>query len=517
LWVLALNRSSSHDNLSRLGATARRAAHAGNWAAVNDCAREILRLDKRNPEGWFLTGLLEKASGQEQKAFAAFSKALQFDSSRYDVAIELASLCQVFARYSVAVALLKRYEPGLKNSSYYLDMAADTYSKLGLHDKAWPLYFEANELQPDIDHFQVDLAACAVNCGKIEKAKTLYRGLIAKHPTDQINHYELSKLETAGSPGHTDQMKEILKVSQLPAEKNIFLYYAIAKELEDLGQWEEAFDYYQRGGDAARLEASESGFKVSSEVELIDAVIRVCDSAWLAEDREPGPKPDKTPVFIVGLPRTGTTLVERIVTGHSHVESAGEGQFIEMAIRRTCGLASRQKMTPAIIEAAAGKDPEKIAAAYMEAVNYKLGGWPIFVDKNPFNFLYLGLIATAFPNAKIIHLKRNPMDTCSAMFRQYECTQACTLDDAGQYYVAYDRLCNHWQELLQDRIIQIEYEKLINDSGQQTRELLERLGLDFEQDCLGNTDAGLDSNWTNWETQLQPLRRQLESAEIVID
>jgi tetratricopeptide (TPR) repeat protein len=529
-----LNRSSSHDNLSRIGAAARRAAHAGNWTTVKDCAREILRLDKRNPEGWFLTGLLEKAAGRNQQAVAAFSKSIQFDAKRYDAAIELAALCQVFLRHREAVALLKRYEPGLRNSPYYLDMAANLYTRLGLHDKAWPLYRQANALQPDIDRFQANLAACAVNVGKIDQARSLYKGLLARHPGHQRNHYELSRLETARDPSHIERMKEVLETTRLPAEKNIFLYYAIAKELEDLGQWEEAFDYYERGGTAAAGVAGNTDYDVSSDIELIDRVIQVCNSAWLASQDEitrPG-KPDKTPVFIVGLPRTGTTLTERIVASHSHVESADETFFMQLAIRRASGVNSKEEMTPGIIEAAAKQESSRIARAYLDMVDYRLGGWPIFIDKYPFNFLYLGFIAKAFPHAKIVHLRRNPMDACFAMYKQSYFRQAYTLEDVGRYYVAYDRLCRHWKAVLPGRVIEVEYEALVNDPEGQIRHLLDSLGLEFEQSCLDfhlNESPSATASkvqvrekahtrsvnkWKNWEKQLEPLKNHLENAGI---
>ena len=396
-------------------------------------------------------------------------------------------------------------------------------------------FTSANELQPDIDHFQANLAACAVNLGKIEQAKTLYKGLLARHPEHQRNHYELSRLETAKDLDHADRMKEILDASRLPPEKNIFLYYAIAKELEDLGQWEEAFDYYLQGGDAATGVAAGSGYSVDSDIEIIDRIIETCTPDWLApEPGDPEPlKPAKTPVFIVGLPRTGTTLVERIVSSHSHVESADETFFLQIAIRRVSGVDATHEMSTAIIDAAAQKNPQEIAETYLNAIEYRLGGWPLFIDKYPFNFLYLGFIAKAFPHARIVHLKRNPMDACFAMFKQSYFKQAYTLEDIGKYYIAYDRLCRHWQELLPGRVIEVDYEALVSDPEQQTRLLLEQLGLDFEQACLdfhlNEQPSATASNvqirekahtrsvnkWKHWEEQLQVLKNQLESAGIV--
>ncbi len=530
-----MNRSSSHDNLARLGATARRAARAKNWTLVRDCTREILKQDKRSSEGWFLTGLLENAAGQRQKAVAAFSRSIQYDPRRYDSAVELASLCQAFLHHREALSLLKKYEPGLAKNPWYLDMAAGVYARLGLHDKAWPLYLRANELQPDIDRFQANLAACAVKVGKIDQARSLYKGLLARHPHHQRNHYELSRLATTRDSAHVEQMKQVLQDTGLPPAKNIFLYYAIAKELEDLQQWDEAFEFYQRGGEAAAAEARASGYDVGSDIALIDRIIEVCDPAWLADSpAKTGPgRPDKTPIFIVGLPRTGTTLTERIVSSHSHVESADETFFLQIAIRRASGVAGKEEMSPDIIGAAAKKDIGVIARGYMDAVAYKLGGWPFFIDKYPYNYLYLGFIAKAWPQARIVHLRRNPMDACFAMYKQSYFRQAYTLDDLGNYYAAYDRLSRHWREILGERLIEVDYENLVSDLDGQTRTMLQKLGLEFEPACLdfhlNKTPSATASaaqvrekahtrsvdKWKNWESQLKPLKDHLENAGIV--
>lgn len=532
-----MNRSTAHDNLARLSATARRAANAGNWTVVKNCAREIHRLDKRHPEGWFLMGLIEKTSGSKQKAFAAFSKALQLDSRRFDAAVEVASLCESLLRNSEAIALLKRYESRLDKSAYYLDMAATIYAKLGLHSKAWPLYVKANEIQPDIDRFQMTLASCAANLGKIDRAVALRQALMTRHPDHQFNHYELSNLQRATDLKHVERMKQLLETNRLPPGQNVFLYYAIAKELEDLQQWEDAWSYYQRGADAAAGAARESGYDVGQDIELIDTIIDTCDSEWL-EDRpvKAGPaRPRHVPIFIVGLPRTGTTLTERIVASHSHVDSAGETFFMESAIRRAAGAGIGRYMTPAIFEAAAMKPVQTVAKAYTSFIEYRLGGLPYFIDKFPLNVLYLGFIAKGFPQARIVILRRNPMDSCFSMYKQAHFRQAFRLEDAGRFYLAFDRLCRHWNAVLPDRVIEVWYENLVTDPEGETRRLLDGLGLEFEPACLDfhlnptasataskvqvreKTHTRSVNRWKKYETQLQPLKELFENAGITVD
>jgi len=518
--------------LSRLSGIARQAVQTGEWATVHACAGKILQQDRQSPEGHFLTGLVDKAAGRPQRAADSFSRALAVDAGRYDAAIELAQQYAVLLRHAQARALLRQYESQLSNSPLYLDLAASVYVRLGLHACAWPLYRQANALQPGIDRLQANLAACAVFVGEIETATAIYQALLQKNPAHQKNHYELSRLGTARDSAHVEQMQAILAATGLPAERNIFLYYAIGKELEDLERWSEAFDYYRLAGDAVTRVAD---YDVGTDIDIIDKVIEVCDANWLATGNETS-RPDdsqSTPIFVVGLPRTGTTLTERIITSHSQVESAGESMFMQIALQRVSGRADQAGMHPAIIEAAAGKTAGLVVRQYLEAVAYRLDGLPMFVEKYPENFLYLGFIARDFPAARIVHLRRNPMDACFALYKQSFFKYAYTLENLGRYYVAYDRLYRHWQAVLGDRLIEVEYESLVTDQERQIRLLLDKLGLSFEPACLAFEQNRAPSatassvqvlekmhsrsvgKWKNFERQLQPLQRHLEKAGIL--
>ena len=526
--------SVAPDALARLSTAARRAVSARDWPAVARLAAELLKIDRRSSEGWFLSGLAEKTAGHSSKAADAMSRALRYDARRYDAAVELAAIQAARMRNADAKELLERHEADMSNSPYYLHMAATTWMQMGLHAKAWPLYRAADALQPGVETFQASLAACAVQMGRIDLAKSLYIGLLEKHPQHQRNHYELSRLENARDSSHVDQMKAVLDATHLPPERNIFLYYAIAKELEDLGQWDESFDYYKLGGDAAAGVARAAGYLVADDIELIDCICDVCDAEWLSTpERRSGAEPaSPVPIFIVGLPRTGTTLTERIVSSHSEVESADESFFLQTAIRWVSGVQSREEMSTRIVRMAAREDPEAIRRHYLSAIDYRLSGKRLFVEKYPLNFLYLGFIARSFPEARIVHLRRHPMDACFAMYKQSFFRFAYTLDDLADYYIAYDRLSRHWREHLGDRLLEVEYERLVSDPNRQIRDLLDRLGLEFEQSCVDfhlNTAPSATASavqvrekahtrsvarWKRFEEQLRPLRERLASAGI---
>lgn len=532
-----MNTLELNERLSRISMTARRAVEARDWATVGLCAEEFQRLDPQAAEGHFLRGLSEKVQKRPLRAIEAFEKALEADSRRYDAAVELANQYSIARRNGDTAALLEKYEDALSNSPLYLDLAGTIYTEIGMAQKAWPLYRKANELQPGVDLFQANLAACGVYLGKIEEAREIYLSLLQRFPTHRRNHYQLSRLQKAGDTSHIDQMKAILSGSDEPPERNIPLYFAIAKELEDLEQWDESFEYYRRAGDAVTRVA---GYDVGKDIALIDKVIEVCSASWLAGRANDTLTDDsgKTPIFVVGLPRTGTTLTERIIASHSQVESLGETLFLQMVLRRESGVASVENMSPEMIEALTQKDMGAIAKGYIDSVRYRLGDAPWFIEKLPFNFLYLGFIARAWPEARIVHLVRNPMDACFSMFKQpftWAYKFSYDLDSLGQYYVAHDRLARHWQEVLGDRLIEVHYENLVTDQEAQTRGLLDRLGLDFEDACLAfdrnqaptatassvqvreKVHSGSVHRWKRFERHLQPLRVQLENAGISIE
>lgn len=517
--------------ISNLSMAGRKALAIQDWSTVDVCARGILNRAQDEPEGHFLRGLVEKAKEHPKRAIEALEIVLRLDKNRYDAAIELASQFSMARRNAEVEALLSKYEGLLDNSPKYLDMAGTVFTEIGMPERAWPLYVKACELQPEISLFRANKAACGVHVGQIEAAKEIYLQLLDENPNHQRNHYLLARLGRAKDASHIEQMENVLRTTNLTPDRNIFLYFALGKEHEDLHQWDRAFDYYKQGGDAVN---SISSYDVDDDIAIIDKIIEVCNSSWLSTELPPGIA-DKTPLFIVGLPRTGTTLTERIIASHSKVQSVGETEFIQMLMRRESGIETVEKMNPAILQSAASKDISLIRDGYLDTIGYRLKDEPIFIDKLPFNVLYLGFIAKAWPNQPIVLMKRNAMDACFSMYKQvftWAYKYSYNLDTLASYYIAYDRLLHHWRELLGERLVEVQYEELVSDQETQTRRLLDGLGLEFEEACLSfeknaapTTTASsvqvrqkvhTDSveRWKRYEQQLEPLRRQLESAGI---
>lgn len=475
-------------------------------------------------------GLVKKAARQPYAAARYLQQALSLDGDRYDAAIELASLNISANRYNDARALLHRYCGHLHTNPVYLDMAGDAYFAMGLYEQAWPLYEQASRLQPSIDVFQAHMASCSVYLGKIDLAKSIYRNLLKRNSRHQKTHYEFAQLDRARDGRHIKQMLKVLRKGDPNPASNIYLFYALGKEYEDLGLWNESFRFYKKGGDAVK---SVANYNVADDVRLMDKIIETCTAEWLVSC--PATRnTEKTPVFIVGLPRTGTTLTDRILSSHSQVQSAGESQLLQMVLRDGTRAGNQIGITTEQIEAASKRDPGLIAQAYVDAISHRLGDEPYFIEKLPENVLYLGFIAKAWPNARIVHLHRHPMDTCFAVYKQSFFRFAYSLDDLAEYYLAYDRLSRHWREMLGPRLVELNYEDLVGDQETQTRRLLEAVGLEFEEVCLRfdqnvapvATASSVQvrekvhtrsvGKWKKFERQLQPLRDRLENGGIVV-
>lgn len=515
--------------IEELRATAGRLLANNDLRGASGLADRMRRSFPTLPDGWYLQGVIEKRAGRAEDSAAAFEKALSRDDSRFDIGIELAYQHLVLNRYREARALIDRYGKSIGAHPVYLDMAGQICSTMGLHRDAWPFFEQALAAAPDAEAIRMHAAACAVVVGETDKARALYESILQQNPSHQRAHYELSRIGRAVDDSHIRQMLDILNRSTAPPERNIFLYYALAKEYEDLERWQDSFECLEHGGSAAR---KVSQYDVQEDIDVIDAIVETCDAGWLASQQLNDAPADRTPVFVVGLPRTGTTLTDRILSSHSLIESAGESQLLQMVLRDGTHAGNHVGITVQQVRAAAERDPRSIAEAYLRAIRHRLGPAPYFVEKLPENVLYLGFIAAAWPEARIVHLRRHPLDACFAMFKQSFFRFAYTLDDLAQYYLAYDRLSRHWKSVLGGRVIELQYETLVAEPEAQIRRLFERMDIPFEAQCLDfDRSAGPVATasatqvrekahtrsvgkWKRFARQLEPLRAKLESGGV---
>lgn len=520
--------------LGQLGSAARQAMAQRQWPAAAQHVAQMRKLAPGYADGWFLHGRLELQARRTLSARTSFEKCLALDCTRADAAIELAALLVQLGEPVGAVEKLRETVAQLGQNPRYLFLAGQTFTRLALHAEAWPLFQQALQLQPDADSVRAAAAACATSLGEIATAKQLYTELLQKHPDHQRNHYELAKLSRAQDTTHIQHMEASLARNNKALHENIFMHYALGKEYEDLEQWNTAYSHYQAGGSAAAEQARKAGYSVDADVALLKTIRNICDAAWLAQQADEFDiAKAKIPIFVVGLPRTGTTLVEKILAAHSKIGTVDESLYLEQAVFNVAGKPNPLGMSSAIFRAAANKPSNAILQQYFQQISYRWGDHPSFVEGYPFNYLYLGLIARALPQAKIVLLERHPLDACFAMFKQPYFKFSYTLEDLGKYYLAYRELVAHWKSVLPN-LISVEYEALTAEPEPQIRKLIEAMGLEFETACLHFHELDSPSStasavqvrekihtrsvgkWRNFANQLEPLGQQLAAAGMAI-
>jgi hypothetical protein len=249
---------------------------------------------------------------------------------------------------------------------------------------------------------------------------------------------------------------------------------------------------------------------------------------------------DDDPIFIVGLPRSGTSLVERILSSHSAVATAGELDCFALSLtdaaHRRCGRAQIPRRE--LVAISATLDFPALGRDYLERAQAAFGGTGCFIDKMPLNYLYCGLIRRALPGARIVHVTRHPMAVCYAMYKTLFKSGypfSYDLGEIAQYYLAYHRLMRHWRSLIGEALYEIRYESVVADQNAETRKLLEYCGLEWEDACLAfhlnsspSTTASASqvrrplydssvSQWRAYEAQLGDLKGRLEAAGIELE
>ena len=313
--------------------------------------------------------------------------------------------------------------------------------------------------------------------------------------------------------------------------------HALARELEDLGREDESFAQLAAGN--ARMHAA-SRYDSEQDRRMFDAVIGLFPAALPAGLAGAGNAEARSqaPIFVVGMPRTGTTLVERILASHPQVASAGESQNFGVLLKRACGTRTPRVLDVDTILRSVDVDLEKLGHDYVRLTRPAAPPRPRFVDKMPLNFFYLGHIARALPAASLVVVRRNALDTGLSNFRQLFATGLAYYDYArdlraiGRYYANFDRLLRHWQEALPGRVLELSYEALVQDQRLTTARLLEHCGLPWDEACMSFHDnvgavatasavqvrqplyAGSVGRWRRYQRQLQPLIEELAAAGV---
>lgn len=429
--------------------------------------------------------MAQAGQGAIGPALAELAQAIAL-APRGEYRAQLARL-QILTRQDGAAAqTLADAETDLPDDALSRDTMGCVYARLGDHAASLPHFAFAVETAPEVSDYRYNLAAALGFLGKVDEAEEVIEALLARVPGDARAHHLLAGLRKVSPQGnHVARLGQVLGQARDPRDR-LLLGYALAKEQDDLGE----------GGAAmAQLLATNGEYRARLPYDFatVDAAnFDAIEAAWphLAARSVTGAS-DEAPIFVIGMPRTGTTLVDRILSSHPQVESAGELQAMPLAVKRAAGTRSRTVLDPETIASAASADLAAIGHDYLaRARHHRRREGARFIDKFPGNFQYAGFIAQALPQARIVCLRRHPMDTVLSNFRNLFAISSRYYDysydliDIARYYARFHRLMAFWQEALPGRILEVSYEALVADQEGESRRLLAHCGLEWDAACL---------------------------------
>jgi tetratricopeptide (TPR) repeat protein len=448
-----------------------------------------------------------------------------FHAARHQYAI-------VLQRQNKAAAALREIDRLEKLDPYnpsYRNLKAVVLVKIGEYRESIKIYEEVLAVQ---EHPRVWLSYghALATAGREQDSAAAYRKSIQASPDLGEAYWSLANLKTLRfTAAEQDVMRAQLARGDLGEEARVHFEFALGKALEDEGDYPQSFEHYRR---ANELRSS----RLNYDADEMSAYVRRCRQLFSADffaAREGFGTADPSPIFIVGLPRSGSTLIEQILASHSRVEGTMELQDLLMIAGRLAGQKqpSGEPRYPAVLASLSAETCARLGREYLDQTRIqRKTARPFFIDKMPNNFLHIALIRLALPAAKIIDARRHPMACCFSGFKQLFAEghrYTYSLRDLGRYYRDYVELMEHFDRVLPGRIHRVVYEEMVDDTESEVRRLLAYCGLEYESDCLRfhenarpvRTPSAQQvrkpmyrdgvGHWRHYESWLQPLKDAL--------
>lgn len=512
------------------------ALNRSDWRTAQSLAMALLREVPPHAGVCFVAGVASRELLQLPLAIELLGHAVRLDPVRPDCAAQLARALAQAGEPAKARAMAERAATLPGGDAATFDALGLVYTTMHAYADAARMFERVAGLAPGSARAQYNHGVALVHAGESGAAAQAFDACLRLDPRYWKAYLSRAQLRRWG-PGdnHVAELRVAREQAGDDALGALYVDLALSRELEDCDQHAEAFARLLAGKQAWRRPSPPHAG--ATDEALMDALVQACPSpapgAGAATDE---------PVFVIGLPRSGTTLVERVLTGHSRVQGAGELQNFSVALKRASGSTSPSVLDLDVVERTrGGLDWTRLGEDYLASTRPGTGATPHFVDKLPHNFLYAGYIAAALPNARIICLRRNPMDSVLGNFRQLFApgspmyAYSFDLMDTARYYLLFDRIMRQWQERLPGRILEVSYEALVDDFEGGARRMLDFCGLPWEEACLRFEDNPMPvatasamqvrepvhrraiGRWKRYERELQPVRELLEASGITVD
>jgi len=505
---------------------AEQAFKSGDFQAADGICRKLLQLVPNEVRTLRLLARIARQLGYFEFSTATLARCVSTRPG--DVALGL--------EYAYSLLGSRMYQEALAQCEARIDRAPevlDTYDLMAEVLYHQGRYEEAIEIYRALSEVPEKRALCLTHLGKVLKtvgkaaeATSCYQQAIEIEPLLGQAYWELADLKTYRfSDEEVSSMQRLLDADEIRPLDRVMIQFALGKALEDSQRFEESFQNYQSANSAyarirsVRYASLNDRFKLTFTTEYFSA-------------RENHGNDTSAPIFVVGLPRSGSTLVEQILSSHSLVDATQELEEI-VSIARAVNDPNQpeQGQYPQAMASLSAKQTQDLAQRYLDYAQPYRQQAPYFVDKAPHNFQHIGLIKTLLPGAKIIDVRRNPMASGWSLFRQFFAESypfSYDLKTIGKYYNDYIALMNHWHSVLPNQILTIQYEDLVKDFPATVNTILDYCGLEFEDACLNfhlNTRAVATpsseqvrqplyndalEHWRNYEAFLEPLKQTIE-------
>ncbi len=406
----------------------------------------------------------------------------------------------------------------------------NAFSQQGRAEEAMASVERALALDPVLAEAHYAKGICLQQQGQFEEAAQCHRRALALKPDLAEAHYNLA----INSKARLDReeiarLEELLAAGNQPPRQFINFNFTLGKSYEDLGEYDRAFDCFRK---ANELKNQEVDFDPEGLEHYVSTVIETFTPEYFAERAGFGSE-SELPVFIVGMPRSGTTLLEQIIAAHPRAAGAGELQTVRQLISDLPELLGSPSLYPICAEEIDETNAPRLAARYLEALREHSAEADRITDKMPNNFLRLGLIATIMPRARLIHTRRDALDTCLSCYVQNFARGmyfSYDLANLGFYYRQNERIMAHWREVLPSTILEVPYEELVADQERWSRRIVDHCGLEWDPACLSFHEhertvrtasfwqvrqpiyASSIGRWRHYDAHLGPLKEALGMA-----
>jgi len=456
------------------------------WLKAEKRCRSFLISNQKNVEGMRLLASIGSYFGALEESEFLLESAINFEPNNVRVRIDYVHLLRQKQKFTKALEQAEKLLETEPANLQFMSVCAIENAQVDNHERALSLFNCVLENQP-IDPITLTSKGHLMRTnGQQEEAIKNYRKALRNCPSHCEAFYALSNLKTYKFlENEIMAMRQQEKSDALTIQNRIYLYFGLAKAFEDLKNYDLSFDYYNKGN---LLKKRKSGYDSDKMAEDLGAQKKFftpdlfrCKDGFGCNKRDP--------IFIVGLPRAGSTLLEQILSSHSEVDGTLELPNI-LSLTQKLRLMRRDGVQPGYPEIISKISPDELRVFgenYIEETRIHRGEAPFFTDKMPNNFRHIGLIQLILPNAKIIDARRHPMACCFSGFKQlFAQGQEFTygLEEIGRYYSDYVALMDHWEHVLPEKILRVDYEAVVEDLEFQVRRILAHCDLPFEQSCL---------------------------------